>query len=149
MKLLQRQGLSLATEIAGKGSKVGKAIAVADATISGVQGVQNAYTTAQKSPVTTVFPAYPIVQAGLAAAFSAVQIKKILSSQPPSAGGGGGGGASAGGGGGQGLPSGQMMGGGFTLEDTPAPEPVKAFVVTDEMTSSQNQLANIRRRSTI
>lgn len=144
-----RQGLSLATEIAGKGSKVGKAIAVADATISGVQGVQNAFTTAQKSPVTAVFPAYPIVQAGLAAAFSAVQIKKILNSQPPSAGGGGGGGASAGGGGGQGLPSGQMMGGGFTLEDTPAPEPVKAFVVTDEMTSSQNQLANIRRRSTI
>ena len=30
-----------------------------------------------------------------------------------------------------------------------APEPVKAYVVTDEMTSSQNQLANIRRRATI
>ena len=29
------------------------------------------------------------------------------------------------------------------------PEPLRAFVVTDDMTSSQNQLANIRRRATI
>jgi len=52
-------------QLAGKDSKVGKAMAIASATISGVQGVQNAYTTAQKSPITLAFPAYPAISAGL------------------------------------------------------------------------------------
>jgi hypothetical protein len=42
-----------------------------------------------------------------------------------------------------------MMSGAFELGGGIAPEPVKAFVITDEMTSSQAQLANIRRRATI
>ena len=42
-----------------------------------------------------------------------------------------------------------MMQGAFELGGGVAPEPVKAFVVTDEMTNSQDQLANIRRRATI
>lgn len=74
-----QQGLSLVAEIAGKGSKIGKAVAVAQATISGIEGVQNAYTTAQKSPITVGFPAYPVVQASLAGVFAALQIRKILS----------------------------------------------------------------------
>ena len=37
----------------------------------------------------------------------------------------------------------------FELSGGIKPEPVKAFVVTDEMTNSQDQLANIRRRATI
>lgn len=91
--------LALIGEIAGKGSKVGKAVALAQATISGIEGVQNAYTTAQKSPVTTVFPAYPLVQAGLAGAFSLLQIRKIASTDPtgksaPNLGGGASGGGS-------------------------------------------------------
>lgn len=91
--------LALIGEIAGKGSKVGKAVALAQATISGIEGVQNAYTTAQKSPVTAVFPAYPLVQAGLAGAFSLLQIRKIASTDPtgksaPNLGGGASGGGS-------------------------------------------------------
>ena len=42
-----------------------------------------------------------------------------------------------------------MMGGQFEVTGGVDLEPLKAFVVTDEMTNSQNQLANIRRRSTI
>lgn len=76
---IAKDTLFLAQEIAGKGSKIGKGLAVAQATISGIQGVQNAYSTAQKSPITTFFPGYPLIQAGLAGAFSAIQIKKILS----------------------------------------------------------------------
>ena len=72
------RGMALIQEIAGKGSAVGKAMAVGQATISGIEGVQNAFTTASKSPITTFFPAYPFVQAGLAGAFSALQIKQIL-----------------------------------------------------------------------
>ena len=39
--------------------------------------------------------------------------------------------------------------GAFELSGAVEQEPVRAFVVTDEMTSSQTQLANIRRRATI
>ena len=42
-----------------------------------------------------------------------------------------------------------MMSGAFDLTGGQAPEAVRAYVVTDEMTNSQNQLANIRRRATI
>tara|TARA_R100001015_G_C4634546_1_gene201244 strand:+ start:1246 stop:3096 length:1851 start_codon:yes stop_codon:yes gene_type:complete len=47
------------------------------------------------------------------------------------------------------TPAPQMMSGNFELGQGVTPEPTKAFVITDEMTNSQNQLANIRRRSTI
>jgi hypothetical protein len=42
-----------------------------------------------------------------------------------------------------------MMSGAFELSGGVEPEPTRAYVVTDEMTNSQNQLANIRRRATI
>jgi hypothetical protein len=138
--------LNMIAQLAGEGSEIGKAAAVASATISGIEGVQSAYTTAQKSPITALFPAYPIVQAGLAAAFSAKQIQSILSTPKPTVGGGGGGGAAA--------PS------------TPAPpafnvvgaapenqlaqtigqqeqKPVKAFVVSQEVSSQQALDRNI------
>jgi len=140
---MAQDGLALISQIAGEGSTIGKAAAVTSATISGVEGVQNAFTSAQKSPITTVFPGYPFVQAGLAGAFSALQIQKILSGSPASGGGGGVVSAAA-----PATPAPQMMSGAFELGGM-EPEPTKAFVVTDEMTNSQNQLANIRRRATI
>lgn len=145
---LANQGLQIIQEVAGEGSKFAKGAAIAQATISGVEAVQNAFTTAQKSPITAVFPAYPFLQAGAAATFSALQLRKIIAGEPASGDGGGGGG------GGMSevadtTPATQMLSGSFTLGQGQAPEPVKAFVVTDEMTNSQNQLANIRRRSTI
>jgi hypothetical protein len=47
------------------------------------------------------------------------------------------------------TPAPQMMSGAFDLTGGIAPDPVRAFVVADEMTNSQDQLANIRRRATI
>lgn len=140
---IAKQGLDIVSQIAGEGTKLAKATAVAQATISGIEGVQNAFTTAQKSPFTALNPAYPFIQAGLAATFSALQISKILSGSKPDQSGGGGGGTTAQ------PPAPQLQQGAFTLGQGQAPEPVKAFVVTDEMTNSQNQLANIRRRATI
>ena len=70
---------ALIGEIAGKGSKVAKAAAIAQATVAGIQSTIEAYKTASASPITTVFPAYPIVQAGLAAGFAAVNVAKIKS----------------------------------------------------------------------
>ena len=46
-------------------------------------------------------------------------------------------------------PAPQMMSGAFDISGGIAPEASRAYVVTDEMSNSQNQLANIRRRATI
>ena len=142
-KNIAKDGLRFAKEIATEGSALSKAMAIADVTASGIEGVQNAFTTAQDSPYTLINPAYPFIQAGLAGAFSAVQLAKIISGSP--AGGGGGGGASAV----PSTPAPQMMSGAFDISGGVAPEATRAYVVTDEMSNSQNQLANIRRRATI
>ena len=70
---------------------------MAQVVLSGIDGVQSAYTTAQKSPITIGFPAYPFVQAGLAGAFALAQLAKIKSTDvtgatPPTLGQGGAGG---------------------------------------------------------
>ena len=65
-----------------------------------------------------------------------------MQTEVPGGGGGGGGSAPA-------TPAPQMMSGAFDISGGVAPEAMKAFVVTDEMSSSQAQLANIRRRATI
>ena len=46
-------------------------------------------------------------------------------------------------------PAPQTMGGAFELTGGVRPEPVKAFVVSDDITNNQDKLANIRRRATI
>ena len=43
----------------------------------------------------------------------------------------------------------QLASGAFTLGGGLEPEPARAFVVSDDITNSQNKLANIRRRATI
>ena len=90
------------------------------------------------------------VSAALAIAAGLANVA-MIEKQPLGGGGGGGGGAggAAASGGGGGQPSGQMMSGAFDISGGTEPEPVKAYVVTDEMTDSQDQLENIRRRATI
>ena len=144
---IAQQGLSILASAAGEGTALAKGAAIAQATISGVQGVQNAFTSANANIGATAlsFGAYPVTMAALAGTFAAMNIAKIASGGKPGGGGGGGGGGGAS----AAAPAPQMMSGAFDISGGVAPEPVKAFVVTDEMTSSQNQLANIRRRATI
>ena len=75
----------------------------------------------------------------------AAALQKILSTNPTSGGGSAGAIPSAS----AQTPAPQMMSGAFELSGGQAPEPLRAYVLTDEMTNSQNQLANIRRRATI
>lgn len=111
--------------------------------MSGIEGVQNAFTAGQKSPITAFFPAYPYVQAGLAGVFSALQIKKILTVDPKggnassvaSSGGGGGGGAMS-------APQFNIVGQSGTNQlaqsiSEQQNRPVQAFVVGNEVTSQQ------------
>jgi hypothetical protein len=141
---MAQQGLQVIADAAGEGTALAKAAAIAQATISGVQGVQNAFTSANANIGATAgtFGAYPVTMAALAGVFAAANIAKIASGSPaspsdapppPSTT----------------TPAPQMMSGAFQLGGGVKPEPMKAFVVTDEMSNSQSQLANIRRRATI
>jgi len=143
---MANQGLSILASAAGEGTALARAAAIAQATISGVQGVQNAFTSANANIGATAgtFGAYPVTMAALAGTFAAMNIAKIASGGKPGGGGGGGGGGAL-----AATPAPQMMSGSFDITGGVAPEPMKAFVVTDEMTNSQDQLANIRRRATI
>ena len=83
------------------------------------------------------------VSAAAVIATGLANVRTILQTEVPGGGGGGGGGATPS------APAPQMMSGAFDLSGGQAPEAMRAYVVTDEMTNSQNQLANIRRRATI
>jgi hypothetical protein len=141
---MAQQGLQVIADAAGEGTALAKAAAIAQATISGVQGVQAAFTAANANVAltATTVGAYPITMAALAGVFAAANIAKIANGSPaspsdapppPSTT----------------TPAPQMMSGAFQLGGGIKPEPIKTFVVTDELSNSQSQLANIRRRATI
>lgn len=135
-------------QLAGEDSKVGKAMAIASATISGVEGVQNAYSTAQKSPITAFFPAYPIVQAGLAGAIAIKNISAIKSVKTGAAGGGGGGGATSVSAPAAQAPSFNVVGSSGSNQLAEAiggqeKQPIKAFVVSSDVTTAQSLDRNI------
>lgn len=88
-------------ELAKKAFNVNKALQLAIATNDGVEAVLKAFKSAEGSPITPFFPAFPFVQAGLAGVFAAGNIAKIASSKFES----GGGGATGGGGGAASMPS--------------------------------------------
>ena len=112
-----------------------KALAIASAVIDTYVGANKAF--AQGGTVGFITGA-AVIAAGLN------NVKTIMATDVPSSGGGGGGGGSA-----PAAPAPQMMSGAFDISGGVAPEATKAYVVTDEMSNSQNQLANIRRRATI
>ena len=108
-----------------------KALAIASAVIDTYVGANKAF--AQGGTVGFVTGA-AIIAAGLN------NVSTIMATDVPSSGGGGAAPS---------APAPQMMSGAFDISGGVAPEAMKAFVVTDEMSNSQNQLANIRRRATI
>ena len=136
-------------QLAGEDSKVGKAFAIASATISGVEGVQNAYSTAQKSPITTFFPAYPVVSAGLAAAVAVKNIATIKKQDPS------GRGASASPSKPSGIPPTPSIPPAFNIVGASGTnqladaiggqtqQPIQAFVVSSEVTTAQELDRNI------
>ena len=111
-----------------------KALAIASAVIDTYVGANKAFA---QGGVAGFATGAAVIAAGLN------NVKTIMQTDVPNSGGGGGVSAPAQ------APAPQMMSGAFELSGGVAPEPTRAYVVTDEMTNSQNQLANIRRRATI
>lgn len=65
------------TGLLKESSVASKVFASAQIALSSIEAVQNAYKTAQASPITIINPAYPIIKAGLAGAFGAAQLAKV------------------------------------------------------------------------
>lgn len=121
--------------------QIQKALSAANVVVGTIEGAQNAYTTAQKSPLTVAFPGYPYVQAGLATAFGIAQLQQIRKSQfegstpdAPSAAGGGAGTAMAGT-----SPSFNIVGGSGAnvIAESLSKTPLKAYVVGSDVTTQQ------------
>ena len=139
-----QQGFGAAAAMAGENVALSKGVAAAQTIYNTQQGIMAAM--GATSVADKLLP-YPIRLANAIATgvMGAAALSKIMSTNPTSGAGGGGGAAVASGG----TPAPQMMSGAFDLTGGVEPEAMRAYVVTDEMTSSQNQLANIRRRATI
>lgn len=123
--------------------EIQKKLSLANAVMSGIESVQNAFKTAAGSPITEIFPPYPFIQAGLAGAFALAQVQQIrktqyqspTSSTPSTSTGGGGGVPSV-------TPSFNVVGqSGINQLATSIGgqmnRPVRAYVVGGDVTSSQ------------
>jgi hypothetical protein len=132
-------------EVLGKESKAGKMAAIGQATIQTFLGAQKAFTSLSGIPVVgpvlggiaaagAVVSGYKNIQAIKSGGGGKPSVPKTPSVDSPEALG----------------PAQEMMSGKFELGNVGgAPEPLKAFVVTDDMTNSQDQLAQIRNRATL
>jgi hypothetical protein len=139
-----KQGFGAAAAMAGENTALSKGVAAAQVIYNTQQGIMAAM--GATSVADKLIP-YPLRLANAIATgvMGATALSKIMSTNPTSGGGGGGASAPAT----PATPAPQMMSGAFDLSGGMEPEPTRAYVITDEMTSSQNQLANIRRRATI
>ena len=134
---------------AKKGFQIAKTLGIAQATISTIEGTQNAFTTASASPITTVFPAYPFIQAGIAAAAGIARIASIRAQQfnggggnvpKPSAGGGGvGGGATP-------APAVDLS---FLNQGQNKSQPLQAYVLATNVSTAQEAEQKIKDQSRI
>jgi|TARA_R110000824_G_C15201800_1_gene675751 hypothetical protein len=152
-------GIGLIKSLAGDNKEVQAAALIAEnavgvaKTIINTQAANAAALATPQAVASSGAAAVPVITAnniaaGISIAASVAATAKGLSALGKGGSAGGGGELPNGAGGSQ-TPAPQMMQGAFELGGGVAPEPLKAFVVTDEMTNSQDQLANIRRRATI
>jgi len=145
--------LSSFSEIAGKETAAGKALAIASTLIQTYQSAQSSYASLAGIPV--VGPALGVAAAGAAVFAGMKQIQNIKKTKVPK--GGGGGGASVGGasvGAAPAPPSFNVVGASETsvLADTVAEqtnEPIQAYVVSNDITTAQSLENNIVEGATI
>lgn len=146
--------LSNISGLLGKSTAAGKAAAVASATIDTYAAATTAFKNAQKNPISILGPAYPFIQAGLAIAGGLKNVQSILAVSTPD--GGGGGSAPSGGGMGSGseAPAFNVVGQGGASQIAQTiigqeQQPLKAFVVSGDVTSSQALSRNIINNASI
>ena len=144
------QGLNNLTSILGEESAAGKAAAIASATISTYQSATDSYKSLAGIPV--IGPALGFAAAGAAIASGVANVKKIASTKTPKGRGGGGSPSISGGGGSAPSvsqpPAFNVVGASDTNQLADAigsqtQEPVKAYVVSNDVTTAQSMDRNI------
>jgi len=156
-------GISLVKSLAGENKEIMAGVIIAENAMGIAKTIiqtqaSNAATIAQGAALaipsggTSVAAATGLVASNNIAAGISIAASVAAASQGLSALGEGG--ATGGGGGktpsaGSAPPAPQMMSGAFELTGGVTPEPLQAYVVSDDITDSQNGLAIIRRRATI
>lgn len=134
---------------AKKGFQIAKALGIAQATISTIEATQNAFTTASNSPITTVFPAYPFIQAGIAAAAGVARIASIKAQQFN------GGGSSSttpsmsSGGGAASTPSAPAVDLSYLNKGNTKAQPLQTYVLATNVSSAQEAEQKIKDQSRI
>lgn len=155
---LLANALDGAAELAGKQTAVGKALAIASATIKTYEAATSAY--AALAPIPIVGPALGAVAAGLAVAAGIANVKKILSVKVPSKGGDSSGGSSVSGGSSYSAPSVASTGTVTNLSSASAStiasqvnqitnQPVRAYVVESDITSKQERQRTYQNSATL
>jgi hypothetical protein len=139
--------------LAGESTAAGKAFAVAATTISTYQAAQSAYQSAFMPVPTAASPVLGGIYAAVAVASGLANIQKILSVQTPNGKGGSSGGVSAP------APAPQFnvvgasgvnqLSESLNIQNKDADKPIKAFVVSGEVTSGQSLDRNIIRNATL
>jgi len=119
-----------------------QALAGENKALAAAQAIMDTYAGANKA-LATGGP-FAMVQVAAIIATGLANVQKILSTPIPGGEGGGGSVPSA-----PQTPAPQMLGGSFDLSGGVAPEPIQAYVVSDDVTNNQDKLAAIRRRATI
>jgi len=141
---LTKQSFGVLGALAGENVAAGKAIAVAETIFNTQQGIMAAMGATSVADKLLPFPVRLANAIGVGI-MGAAAVAKIASTNPSGGGGGGGSMSSAT----PSTPTTTVASGAFTLEGGEAPEPTRAYVVSDDITDSQDALANIRRRATI
>jgi hypothetical protein len=149
------QGFSMLADISAEGTAEWKAMQIAATIINTYAAIAGQLRASTQGPGAAI-PGYAIAQAIATGVFGLLQVKKIMETKIPGKDGGGGGGQNGiGGAGGGGSVAAGLIApnvnatGVNQLRDLnqQAGKPIRAFVVENEMTSVQNRVADIERRS--
>ena len=137
-----------------KAFEINTKVQLALATIDMIKGVQSAFTSAQASPFTAVFPGYPYVQAAMAAAYGIMNIRKISQTQFQGGAAGGMEGAAGGAGGAMSAPlQGGVNNTSTMLENLgqgqQEQKPIKAYVLQTDVASEDQKVKAIENKSKI
>lgn len=139
--------------LAGESTAAGKAFAVAAATISTFQSAQAAYQSAFMPAPTLASPILGGIYAGVAVAGGLANIQKILAVKTPGGSGGGGGGIAAPAAAPQfnvvGASGVNQLSESLNVQNRDADKPVKAYVVSSDVTTAQGLDRNIIRNATL
>ena len=137
--------LNQASDLLGKNTVEGKAMAIAAATISTYTAIAKTLEAHGANPI----PGYAIAQAIITGIAGLAAVKNIIDTPIPNQGSGGGGGGSM-----PSMPAAPAMrptgfSTGQPSQTPPKVEPQKVYVVESDITNSQNKVARIQSKATI